>query len=462
MNRKVGVIGLGYVGLPLACLTASKGIETIGFDLNKKKIELISNGISPIRDKSVSTELDIALKSDNLSLSNSIDDLSECNIYLVCVPTPILENKQPDLSILLNATEMICEVLKTDDILIIESTVFPGTCEDYVEKLIFEKTNMDSRKDYVLSHCPERVNPGDPYWNTSNIPRVIGSTTKEGNLKAAQFYAQILEGEIIEVKDIQKRICRSSLPTHDENNNKKNIPNGSITLMETIRDAEAVKAMENTVRDVNIAFVNELAKISRVLKLDIVDIIDGMETKPFGKGPYYPGIGVGGHCIAVDPEWLKNASNKAGYFPEMINLARHTNNEMAVFAVNIIKDLCQKSGLNHKDLNCLLLGVSYKKNIDDSRESPFYTVEELAKDTFKSISVYDPFFPEISTSNNLETLVNNTDIIILITNHDIFVDFIHSFDFSNTTVKIMFDGRNCIDSNKIAGNIIYSGIGIRN
>jgi len=357
MKKVVGVIGLGYVGLPLASLSAIKGFETIGFDLNEEKIKKISASISPIDDPEISRNLTEAINSGNLKITASYEDLSKCNLFTVCVPTPVLENKEPDLTHLINAVDLVSKVIKKDDILIIESTVFPGTCEEYVEKNILKNTGLSSKEDYVLAHCPERVNPGDNFWNSSNIPRVIGATTSEGNKKAAEFYSKLLGGKIIHVKDIKKELSPKFKLDDQGNLKSKFVPMGSIALMESIRDAEAVKAMENTVRDVNIAFVNELAKISAALELDVVDIIDGMATKPFGKGPFYPGIGVGGHCIAVDPEWLKTASFKAGYFPEIINIARNTNNHMPNFSMSSLQKECAKSGIITKDQNCLILGM---------------------------------------------------------------------------------------------------------
>ncbi len=459
MKKVVGVLGLGYVGLPMASLSAIKGFKTIGFDLDKQKIKKISASISPINDHATSLNLTKAISTGNLKLTAKFEDLSKCNLFIICVPTPVLENKEPDLTHLIDAVDQVSKVLKKGDILIVESTVFPGTCEEYVERNISKNTGLSSKKDYVLAHCPERVNPGDSFWNSSNIPRVIGATTKEGNEEAAKFYSKLLGGKIIDVKDVKKELEPKFKLDNNGNLKSKFVPLGSITLMKTIRDAEAVKAMENTVRDVNIAFVNELAKISTALELDVVDIIDGMATKPFGKGPFYPGIGVGGHCIAVDPEWLKTASFKAGYFPEIINLARNTNNLMPIFSMRSLQDECDKYEIITKEQNCLILGISYKKNIDDLRESPYFEVKKIADDIFKKVDVFDPYFKDLSTSSNLEDLIKTADIIILVTDHDHFIDYLRSLDYQETSIKILFDGRNCIDPSLLPDNIIYRGIG---
>lgn len=459
MKSVVGVLGLGYVGLPLATLSAIKGFKTVGYDVSDDRINELSKSKTHTSKSENLLDLKKAHQSGNLLLTSNFSDLSNCNIYIICVPTPIDNNKEPDLSHLLEATSQLAKVLKKKDIIIVESTVFPGTCEEHVEKQIFKNTGLDSKKDYVLAHCPERVNPGDDFWNSGNIPRVIGATTKEGNKKAAKFYSMLLGGEIIDVKDVKKEIKTKFKLDNEGNFHTKLIPPGSITLMETIRDAEAVKAMENTVRDVNIAFVNELAKISTALELDVVDIIDGMATKPFGKGPYYPGIGVGGHCIAVDPEWLKSASFRAGYFPEIINLARNTNNNMPEFAINSLQDACKKAGIETKNQNCLILGISYKKNIDDLRESPFFDVKRLAEKIFKKVDVYDPFFESLNSAPNLDDLITEANILILVTDHDFFVNYINKLNFQNTSIKVLLDGRNCIESDLLPDNLIYIGIG---
>jgi len=238
------------------------------------------------------------------------------------------------------------------------------------------------------------------------------------------------------------------------------VPLGSVTKMHSIRDAEAVKAMENTVRDVNIAFVNELAKISDVLGLDVIDIIDGMATKPFGKGPFYPGVGVGGHCIAVDPEWLKAASKKAGYMPEMINLARATNNGMPNYTVSILQNLLNELELSLKGTNVLLLGVAYKKNVDDPRESPFYEVKNILESKGVNIDVYDSWIDYENTVQSFQEGLQMATALLIITEHTDAITELKNTDLSQLPLKVIVDGRNCLDRELITSQgVLYSGIG---
>jgi UDP-N-acetyl-D-glucosamine dehydrogenase len=304
--------------------------------MKQSVVDKTNKGISHIKDKILQEYLDNT--KGNLKATTTSDEMVDCTTYIVCVPTPVDENKDPDLTPVEKSSETISKYLKKGDLVVIESTIFPGTCEEVVVPIL-ENSGLKAGEDFNLAHCPERVNPGDIFWATGNIPRVVGALTKQGTDRAAEFYQKILGGKIYEVKGIKQKLRPKIIPNGSEQGYRVNtIPLGSITKMNSIRDAEAVKAMENTVRDVNIAFVNELARISEVLGLDVVDIIDGMSTKPFGKGPFYPGIGVGGHCIAVDPEWLKAASIKAGFFPKLIQQARDINNNMPEYAIELLEE----------------------------------------------------------------------------------------------------------------------------
>jgi len=238
------------------------------------------------------------------------------------------------------------------------------------------------------------------------------------------------------------------------------VPLGSVTMMRSIRDAEAVKAMENTIRDVNIAFVNELAKISDVLGLDVVDIIDGMATKPFGKGPFYPGVGVGGHCIAVDPEWLKAASKKAGYMPEMIQLARSTNNGMPEYTVSLLQNMLNDRGLPLKGTQILVLGVAYKKNVDDPRESPFYEVKELLEKKGAKVDVFDSWISFENTVESLDDGLNKAKAVLIVTEHSDVISELKLKDLENLPLEVIVDGRNCLKAEDVRlQGVLYSGIG---
>ena len=462
-DKKVAVIGLGYVGLPLAALSAIKGHDVIGYESNNKVVDILASGKSHIADVEVESLLAKANKSEKFKPTSDKDDLSKCSIYLICVPTPIDENKEPDLQPLIGALDVLVPYINKDDLIVVESTVFPGTCDDIVLPYLEEKTGKKVGKDFQLAHCPERVNPGDDFWTTENIPRVVGATTHKGTKSAAEFYVSILGGELYDVRDVRKSLRPKVKLADTKSGYEVAQPTlGSVTMMHSIRDAEAVKAMENTVRDVNIAFVNELAKISDVLNLDVVDVIDGMSTKPFGKGPFFPGAGVGGHCIAVDPEWLKDASKKAGYMPEIIQLARNTNNSMPDYAISLLQDSLNEKVLPIKGTKITVLGVAYKKNVDDPRESPFFEIRKKLEEKGADLSIYDSWISTENTVNSLQEALKGSKAILIVTDHDNSIKELNELNLKESSVEVIIDGRNCLDSKKIqTQGIIYRGIGRR-
>ena len=462
-EKRVAVIGLGYVGLPLASLCAIKGYKVIGFESNQKVVDILSKGKSHIVDETVEGLLAKANDSGNFFPTAEKNKLSESSIYLICVPTPIDSNNDPDIQPLISALDVIAPHINKDDLIVVESTVFPGTCDDIVLPYLEEKTNKKVGVDFELAHCPERVNPGDDFWTTENIPRVVGATTQKGTKHAAEFYVSILGGDLYDVRDVRKNLRPKVALADTKSGYEVAHPSlGSVTMMHSIRDAEAVKAMENTVRDVNIAFVNELAKISDVLNLDVVDVIDGMSTKPFGKGPFYPGAGVGGHCIAVDPEWLKDASKKAGYMPEIIQLARNTNNNMPSYAISLLQDALNEKALPIKGTKITILGVAYKKNVDDARESPFFEIRKILMDKGASLNVYDSWIESENTAKTLEKSLQGSKAIFIVTDHDNCIRQLKELDLKKIGIEVIVDGRNCLESKLIAEqSIIYKGIGRR-
>ena len=462
-NKKIAVIGLGYVGLPLASLCAVKGYQVIGFESNQKIVDILLKGKSHIVDVTVESLLDRANESGNFFPTYDNEKLFDCDAYLICVPTPIDSNNDPDITPLIGALDVIAPYIKKDDLIVVESTVFPGTCDDIVLPYLEEKTAKKAGVDFQLAHCPERVNPGDDFWTTENIPRVVGATTRKGVRVAADLYVSILGGELFDVRDIRKSLRpKVSITKSKSGYEIAEVPLGSVTMMHSIRDAEAVKAMENTVRDVNIAFVNELAKISDVLNLDVVDVIDGMSTKPFGKGPFFPGAGVGGHCIAVDPEWLKDASKKAGYMPEIIQLARNTNNGMPDYAVSLLQDALNEKSLPINGTKIAILGVAYKKNVDDARESPFFEIRKRLEDKGARLSIYDSWISVENTSDTLQEALKDCKAIFIVTDHDNCIAELKEMDLSEYGIEVIIDGRNCLDGESLSKQeILYRGIGRR-
>lgn len=460
MNKKVCVVGLGYVGLPLAALCAIRGHDVTGLDTNQFTVDKINQGLTHIKDVEVERLVMSGHTSGRLKATTDVNQIVNSTIFLICVPTPVDENHYPDLLPLYSAVDTIAPCLKKEDLVVVESTVFPGTCEQEVIPRLEALANMKVGDHFHVAHCPERVNPGDPFWTSENIPRVVGATSVNGVTQAAEFYASILGGEVFDVRSIKSNFNPKFSLNTDGRLNVSQVPLGSVTIMRSIRDAEAVKAMENTVRDVNIAFVNELAKISDVLDLDVVDIIDGMATKPFGKGPFYPGVGVGGHCIAVDPEWLKSASKKAGYMPEMIQLARSTNNSMPGYTVSILQDLLNDCGLPLKGTQVLVLGVAYKKNVDDPRESPFYEVMALLDKKGAKVDVFDSWIGFKNTVDSLDEGLKKAKAVLIVTEHSDVISELKSKDLENLPLEVIVDGRNCLKAEDVRSQgVLYSGIG---
>ena len=460
-NKKVAVIGLGYVGLPLAALCAKKGYRVVGLDANEQVVASLEKGKCHIRDEAVERLLADAIASSNFQATSDSEKIDDCCIYLICVPTPVDDNNEPDLEPLESACRIVAPHLTTNDLVVVESTVFPGTCEQVVAPLLEEVSNLSSSENIHLAHCPERVNPGDLFWTSENIPRVVGATSDPGVEIAAEFYASILGGKIFDVREVKKSLNPKFSETA-EGLHVAQVPLGSVTKMRSIRDAEAVKAMENTVRDVNIAFVNELAKISDVLELDVVDIIDGMATKPFGKGPFYPGVGVGGHCIAVDPEWLKAASKRAGYMPEMIQLARMTNNGMPAYTVSVLQDLLNECGYPLNGTRIAIFGVAYKKDVDDPRESPFFSLRNQLLKKGAQLNVFDSWVTSENTVNSIDECIADVKAVVIVTEHSDVVEKLEATDLPRLGIEVVIDGRNALDGDKIrAQNILYRGIGRR-
>jgi len=456
----VCVVGLGYVGLPLAALCAKKGYEVIGLDVDQNVVDKVNRGLSHIKDLEVERLVESGHITKRLKATMNVKDISISTVFLICVPTPVDEDKDPDLLPLFSAIDAIAPFLKKEDLVVVESTIFPGTCEQEVIPRLESITNMKVGDDFHVAHCPERVNPGDQFWTSENIPRVVGATSEKGLKKAAEFYASILGGGIFDVRTIKSSMNPKFSLNVDGSLNVSQVPLGSVTMMRSIRDAEAVKAMENTVRDVNIAFINELAKISDFLDLDVVDIIDGMATKPFGKGPFYPGVGVGGHCIAVDPEWLKAASKKAGYMPEMIQLARSTNNGMPEYTVSLMQNMLNDRGLPLKGTQVLVLGVAYKKNVDDPRESPFYEVKELLEKKGANVDVFDSWIGFENTVESLDEGLKKAKAVLIVTEHSDVISELKSKDLVNLPLEVLVDGRNCLKAEDVrAQGVLYSGIG---
>lgn len=421
-KMKVGILGLGYVGLPLALRSLEKGFETFGFDLDENKLSKINAGQSPFLEEFVEERKNLLTK---LSASSDMKNIKNLDIIIVCVPTPIDKAYYPDLKPLQGALQAIIDNLGKNQLIIVESTINPGVCEEILEPM-FAKKGLSEGKDYFLAHCPERIDPGNKKWNVTNIPRVVGAMSKEGLDRAKKYYEAIIDGEIK--------------------------PMGSI------RAAEAVKVVENSFRDVNIAFVNELAQSFDQMEIDVKDVIDGAATKPFAFMAHYPSRGVGGHCIPVDPYYLIEEAKRKGFDHQFLSAARKINNFMPIYTVRLLQDILNNLEMPLKNTKVGVLGLSYKANIDDLRESPaFKIIKELKKMGAKVIT-FDPYIKEKSDVQSLEELLEKSETLILVTNHK---EFLEKEDlFKKFKIKAIVDGVNCLDKEKIKKlGIEYHGIG---
>lgn len=421
--KTVAVIGLGYVGLPLAVRAKEKGYSVIGFDTDKRKVGLLKKGQHVFKD----TFLQKNLLKYPFKVTDNPKDIASADIHIICVPTPVDSKHHPDLTPVISASETVAAHCKKNVLVVLESTVNPYVSEEVV-KPIFEKAGFTVGKDIFISHCPERINPGDPKWNVSNIPRVVGSFDKKGLEMSLQFYRSIVDADI--------------------------------RPMKTIREAEAVKILENSFRNVNIAFVNEIACSFDKMDIDVKDVIDGAATKPFSFMKHYPSCGVGGHCIPVDPHYLVERAKESGFNHEFLKLAIKTNNDMPAYTVERLQDALNENRMPMKDTVVGVLGLAYKANIDDLRESPAFEIIELLKKHYCKVETFDPYVKSQSSMKSLEAILKKSQALVLATDHKEFMESLTPALLKKRGIKVIIDGKNCLDKDafKKAG-ITYKGIG---
>jgi len=423
--KSIAVIGLGYVGLPLALLADKKGFKVFGIDIDPKKIKSLANKKSYIDDVS-----DKQITETKTIFGNDMSVVNNVDAVIICVPTPVSPDKIPDLGPVIGAVSGVAPFLTNGTLVVIESTINPGVCDDVVAPLLEEKSGKTIGKNIYLAHCPERINPGDPKWNVSNINRVVGANSKKELDAAVDLYENLIDAEIK--------------------------PMGSL------KEAEAVKIVENSFRDVNIAFVNELAMSFHKLGINLENVIDGAATKPFSFMPHRPGCGVGGHCIPVDPYYLIEYAHNHGFEHSFLRLARDINESMPQFTVDLLAEALNEIGLPLKNTHVALLGLSYKANVGDNRESPAKVIKNLLIEAGTNLTIYDPYFKSESTTKSLDESLTGAKAIVIASGHDEFenVDIKLLLD---KDIKIIIDGRNILknksDSIKNLG-IVYKGVGI--
>jgi len=375
-SAKIGVIGLGHVGLPLCLTFAEKGFQTLGFDIDKIKIISLENGSSYI---SHIDSADISSSISNGQFTPTIDfaKISKVDAVLICVPTPLAKNREPDLSYVVSTGEKIAPHLKSGQLVVLESTTYPGTSTEILRPLL-EKNGLKSGQDIYLAYSPEREDPGNPNFGTSSIPKVVGGDGKAASELACAMYDQIV------IKTI------------------------SVSSMEV---AEAVKLTENIFRSVNIAMVNELKIIYDKMGIDIWEVIEAAKSKPFGFMPFYPGPGFGGHCIPIDPFYLTWRAKQFGQETRFIELAGEINTAMPNYVVDVFaRELEARFEASIKGARILLIGLAYKKNVNDTRESPAFTLIELLEAKGAVMDYYDPYIPEILPTREHSKLVGRRSV----------------------------------------------------
>jgi len=388
-KQDLGVIGLGYVGLPLVVESCNSGLKVFGYDNNSDKVKKIQNGTSPIED--ISDEmLKKALQKD-LTISDSPEALKDCEHIVISVPTP-LTDYQPDLSYVKAAARTIAENISKDQVIILESTTYPGTTIEVLIPEIESISELKAGKDFHVGYSPERIDPGNETWNFKNTPKVISGIDDNSTKKIKNFYEKIID-EVVEVSGT--------------------------------KEAEMVKLLENTYRHVNIAFINELAILCNMLDIDIWEVVEAAKTKPFGFESFRPGPGVGGHCIPIDPNYLSFKTRQIGKPVRFVELAQEINNTMPSYIVSRILEKMNSLQKPMKNSNILILGVAYKKDISDTRESPSIDIIENLVSKGVNVSFYDPYVEslDLNVSVNKEQDINNFDnydLILFHTSHSEF------------------------------------------
>ena len=397
----LGVVGLGYVGLPLAVEASKQGLKVIGYDINAERVEMVNNGISPIEDIS-NDELSYSLNNFHSTLDSKL--LSKCKNIVISVPTP-LTDYQPDLSFVINAAKTVGENLVKNQVIILESTTYPGTTIEVLIPNLENTSKLKAGEDFFVGYSPERIDPGNKVWKFKNTPKVVSGINDISTEKIQSFYESIIE---------------------------------NIVLVKGTKEAEMVKLLENTYRHVNIALINELAMLCKMLDIDIWEVVNAAKTKPFGFESFKPGPGVGGHCIPVDPEYLSFKTRQIGKPVRFVELAQEINNSMPAYVVGQISEILNKNGKILNNSKILLMGVAYKKDISDMRESPAIDITELLLEKKVDVSYFDPFVKEFSVLGkaiNKENEINsfdNYDMLLVLTPHSNFSDI----DFSKIKTTI--------------------------
>lgn len=407
----IGIIGLGYVGLPLAVESANMGYKVIGFDIQPQKVNMINLGINYISDIE-SYSLEKVVSNGKLIATSDFEFIKEIDIILICVPTPLDKYQQPDISYVKSSAEAISNYLKKGSLVILESTTYPGTTEELLMPILEKKTGFKCEDDFYLAFSPERVDPGNLIYKTKNTSKVVGGIGENSTKLASTLYKNILESEIYEV----------SSP----------------------KIAEMEKLLENTYRNINIGLINEMAIICNKMNINIWEVIEAARTKPYGFQAFYPGPGLGGHCIPLDPYYLTWKAREYNYTPKLVEASGQINSYMTQYIVERSAKILNQLSKSIKGSKILVLGIAYKSDINDYRESPSLKIIKNLMDEEAEVSFYDPYIPFYKYMNReyygvqlTKALLNSMDLVIILTAHSVY-----DYNFIQINSKIIFDTRN--------------------
>ncbi|MDR1473041.1 MAG: nucleotide sugar dehydrogenase [Lactobacillales bacterium] len=424
-NKKivVGVVGLGYVGLPLAVEKAKAGFKTIGFDVQQEKVDLVNKGQNYIGDV-VNNDLKNLVKSELLSATSDFSFIKNVDFIAICVPTPLDQHQQPDISYVKESVINISKYIKKETMVVLESTTYPGTTEELIKPLLEEGSGLRCGEDFYLGFSPERVDPGNLIYKIKNTPKVVGAIGKDATEVISAMYRAVLEGDVHKV----------SSPAI----------------------AEMEKILENIYRNVNIGLVNELAMLCHKMKINMWEVIEAAKSKPYGFQAFYPGPGLGGHCIPLDPYYLSWKAREYNFHTSMIESSMMINDQMPEYCVKRASEILNRFQKSLNGSNILVLGVAYKQDIDDYRESPALRVIELLKNNGTNVSCFDPWVKEFQydgkvfkTENELtKELLKDVDLVIITTAHTN-VDY----DFVQKNAKMIFDTKNVMKEVMCRDNI---------
>ncbi len=419
----VGVVGMGYVGLPLAVEKAKAGFKTIGFDVQTEKVRFVNEGHNYIGDV-VDQDLKQLVEAGTLSATADFSFIKEVDFVAICVPTPLDQHQQPDISYVRDSSREIAKYLKKESMVVLESTTYPGTTEELVKTILEEGSGLICGRDFYLGFSPERVDPGNLIYKTKNTPKVVGAIGAEATEVIAAMYRAVLDGDVYEV----------SSPAV----------------------AEMEKILENTYRNINIGLVNELSMLCNRMGISVWEVIDAAKTKPYGFQAFYPGPGLGGHCIPLDPYYLSWKAREYGFHTSMIESSMMINDKMPEYCVERAGRLLNHQEKPLKNSKILVLGVAYKQDIDDYRESPaLRVIEELEKEEAK-VDYYDPFVVQYKAKGRIvkgllelsPDIVREYDLVIITTAHTN-VDY----EMVQANAKAIFDTKNVMKKIEMRENI---------